>query len=418
LNTPSERAALKATIHQNSEAFLRQLCLNRGLETYNKTRSDLEQMVINLINAMDDANIGATQAAPGGKNFAPAEPVDDLSVHIDEGLVYDRTLDQEATWQQRFIIEAREDKEQIESLQAELEIHRAKAISDERKARETNNLGITMDQAQHRLKELWGIAETEASDRLAFFSDLESLVQPTPEVLSRYDQEISRLSEMLPLVDCVSRRDFVLHRLRESLKHQQHGSMQAEKLQQSEFAQELKRLNQQLSQALTTFEKRYSRRFLWKGEYILEHIQADLGQQIQASKLHAAHSVLDQIAANHGVQGAQPAYTSRSAAPSQPGRHLRPTMQPSRVLSPRAQEAMDRARTQRELAHGALGATVNNSSNMLSQSHMSASASRVGGDSMGRTMSPSPQQCVRHPPDPADLGDKLRLGRCIESAFE
>merc|ERR1712166_818447 len=224
--------------------------------------------------------------------------------------------------------------------QAELEIHRAKAISDERKARETNNLGITMDQAQHRLKELWGIAETEASDRLAFFSDLESLVQPTPEVLSRYDQEI-------------------------------------------------KRLNQQLSQALTTFEKRYSRRFLWKGEYILEHIQADLGQQIQASKLHAAHSVLDQIAANHGVQGAQPAYTSRSAAPSQPGRHLRPTMQPSRVLSPRAQEAMDRARTQRELAHGALGATVNNSSNMLSQSHMSASASRVGGDSMGRTMSPS-----------------------------
>ena len=104
LNTPSERAALKATIHQNSEAFLRQLCLNRGLETYNKTRSDLEQvcylskrsivslslmpcicqMVINLINAMDDANIGATQAAPGGKTFAPAEPVDDLSVHIDE----------------------------------------------------------------------------------------------------------------------------------------------------------------------------------------------------------------------------------------------------------------------------------------------------------------------------------------------
>jgi len=398
LNTPSERAALKATIHQNSEAFLRQLCLNRGLETYNKTRSDLEQMVINLINAMDDANIGATQAAPGGKNFAPAEPVDDLSVHIDEGLVYDRTLDQEATWQQRFIIEAREDKEQIESLQAELEIHRAKAISDERKARETNNLGITMDQAQHRLKELWGIAETEASDRLAFFSDLESLVQPTPEVLSRYDQEISRLSEMLPLVDCVSRRDFVLHRLRETLKHQQHGSMQAEKLQQSEFAQELKRLNQQLSQALTTFEKRYSRRFLWKGEYILEHIQADLGQQIQASKLHAAHSVLDQIAANHGVQGAQPAYTSRSAAPSQPGRHLRPTMQPSRVLSPRAQEAMDRARTQRELAHGALGATVNNSSNALSQSRMSASASRIGADSMGRTNSPSRSAMRESPP--------------------
>ena len=39
-----------------------------------------------------------------------------------QGLVYDRTLDQEATWQQRFIIEAREDKEQIESLQAELEM--------------------------------------------------------------------------------------------------------------------------------------------------------------------------------------------------------------------------------------------------------------------------------------------------------
>jgi hypothetical protein len=293
------------------------------------------------------------------------------------------------------LIEAREDKEQIASLQAELECYKARAVNEERKACETSNLRVTIDQAQHRLKELWGIAETEASDRLAFFSDLEPLVEPTPEVLQRYDQEISRLTEMLPLIDCISRRDFVLHRLREGMKHQHHGSMQADKLQQSEFTQELRRLNQQLSQALGAFEKRYCRRFLWKGEYILEHVQADLGQQIQASKIQAAHSTLDQIAVNHGVQGAKPPYASRSPAPlQQPARGLRPTMQPSRVLSPRAQQAMEHARTQRELTQVALSATIKDATPSQSRP-MCASASR--GNSTARANSPS-RSAVRASP--------------------
>lgn len=362
LSTPNGRAGLKATIHLASEAVLRQLCLNRGLETYQKSRTDLEQNIVTLIGALDNAGVGSPTAT-SPKNFSETEPVDNLSTNLlqdEEGVVYDRTQDQAATWQEKMLVQAREDKEHIEQLQAELERYKTKAVNDERKARETSSLGVTIGQAQSRLVELWGIAETEASDRLAFFTDLEPMIQPNPQVLQRYDQEISRLSEMLPLIDCVSRRDFVLHRLRESMKlehaNQQQSSFQPESLQRTEFATELKRLNQQLSHTLSAFEKRYARRFLWKGEYILQHVQSDLGQQLQASKIHAAHSSLDKIAATQGVQANQP-YTSRADRPTEPNRGLHAVIEP-RVLSSRAQQAMERARTERQLASVSLGASA------------------------------------------------------------
>jgi len=391
LSTPNGRAGLKATIHLASEAVLRQLCLNRGLETYQKSRSDLEQNIVTLIGALDNAGVGSPTAS-SPNNFSETEPLDNLSIsplQDEEGVVYDRSQDQAASWQEKMLLQAREDKEHIEQLQAELERYQTKAVNDEREARATNSLGGTIGQAQNRLVELWGIAETEASDRLAFFTDLESMIQPNAQVLHRYDQEISRLSEMLPLIDCVSRRDFVLHRLRESMKlqhpNQQQASFQPESLQRTEFATELKRLNHQLSHALSAFEKRYARRFLWKGEYILQHVQSDLNQQLQASKIHAAHSSLDKMAASQGVQANQP-YTSRADRPTEPNRGLHAVISP-RVLSSRAQQAMERARTERELATVSLGATARPSARPSTASAVNRSVAPTVSQSRGRSAS-------------------------------
>ena len=44
LSTPGTRAGLKATLSLSSEAVLRQLCINRGIETYDKSRAELEQV--------------------------------------------------------------------------------------------------------------------------------------------------------------------------------------------------------------------------------------------------------------------------------------------------------------------------------------------------------------------------------------
>merc|ERR1711998_530805 len=102
------------------------------------------------------------------------------------------------------------------------------------------------------------------------------------------------------------------------------SATQIESLQRQEFGQELKRVNQQLSQALTAFEKRYSRRFLWKGSYILECVQAPIEQQLAICATQAAHVVLDKAAPRCG---SSPPYQARSSPPaSNPARDLRPVV--------------------------------------------------------------------------------------------
>jgi len=345
LSTPNGRAGLSATLHLASEAVLRQLCLNRGLETYNKTRSELEQNISTLIGALDEAGVNMPGRKTMVTSYSPA------AATADE--------DESASWQESMLREQREDKQTIEALQAELEGYRQAEAAEAQHVHDCEMVTASLAQAQARVKELWNIAETEASDRMAFFSDLEHLVQPTPQVLSAYDKEIARLSEMMPLIECVSRRDFVLHKLRECMRNVQHSVSQKEQMLRAEFGQELQRLNEQLSSALTAFEKRYGRRFLWKGEYILEFVQMEISQQIEASKISAAHNTLDKIAQHHGITAATPPYSSRSPAPAEPpARELHAVVNTNKVISPRAQIAMERARGQRELALGALAGTA------------------------------------------------------------
>merc|ERR1712216_109615 len=54
LSTASGRAGLADTLPLASEAVLRQICINRGLETYDKSREQLEEAVKLLINALNN----------------------------------------------------------------------------------------------------------------------------------------------------------------------------------------------------------------------------------------------------------------------------------------------------------------------------------------------------------------------------
>jgi len=353
LSTPGTRAGLKATLSLSSEAVLRQLCINRGIETFDKTRAELEQVVSSLIAALDDAGAGAELEPAAMARKPVAATVFEPAADLDEGVVYDRSQDESASWQESMLRERREDKLRIEELERELEALKQDQLEVQCKKHEQNNQCLAMDQAKNRLKELWSIAETDASDRLAFFMELEQQMSASPELIGCYDREIQRVTEIIPIVECITRREFLLQRLNDAVKKAQEGVLERGAQQQSferqradhqraEFAAEVERLNDQLSNALTIFEKKYQRRFQWKGECYVEVVQADLATQLQWARTKAGPSP-------------EPTQPAPQAAPA-PDRTQRlvTTLTPGRVLSPRAQQAMERARAQRELASNAL----------------------------------------------------------------
>merc|ERR1719335_1037868 len=89
-----------------------------------------------------------------------------------------------------------------------------------------------------------------------------------------YQKEINRLTDQLPLMETITRREFIKYRLNE-LKGAPSGRGTREDKQKSEFLRELKRLNEQLAKALPAYEKRHGCMFLFKGKQYLEIMDAD-----------------------------------------------------------------------------------------------------------------------------------------------
>ena len=50
-------------------------------------------------------------------------------------------------------------------------------------------------------------------DRVHFLQECESTVKYSSQLLSRYEVEIERLSDQLPIMESITRREFVKHRL-------------------------------------------------------------------------------------------------------------------------------------------------------------------------------------------------------------
>merc|ERR1711934_1269598 len=128
---------------------------------------------------------------------------------------------------------------------------------------------------RERIQELWAVLESDAPDKLAFVMQVEETAGYTAEVEDLYQKEVVKLTDQLPLMETVTRREFIKYRLNE-LKSGARGTR--EDKQKSEFVRELKRLNEQLSKALPSYEKKHGCMFLFKGKQYLEIMDGDAQQ--------------------------------------------------------------------------------------------------------------------------------------------
>jgi hypothetical protein len=154
-----------------------------------------------------------------------------------------------------------DDSSKYESIQAQIE-------ADQRQG-QTMLVGL-----RKRIQELWAVLESDAADRLHFVMDAEASAAYTPEMIGVYQREINRLTDQLPLMETITRREFIKYRLNE-LKGAPSGRGSREDKQKNEFVRELKRLNEQLSKALPAYEKKHGSMFLFKGKQYLEVMQSD-----------------------------------------------------------------------------------------------------------------------------------------------
>ena len=159
------------------------------------------------------------------------------------------------------------DPQQVAANEAEIKARMLGSIEEEQRQGHQMLTGL-----RNRIQELWSVLESDSPDRLHFVMQAEAAAAYSPDMIAVYQQEIARLTDQLPLMETITRREFIKYRLNE-LKGTSRGSR--EDKQKTEFQRELKRLNEQLLKALPAYEKKHGSMFLFKGKQYLEVMQSD-----------------------------------------------------------------------------------------------------------------------------------------------
>jgi len=212
-------------------------------------------------------------------------PVQQTSPQQDDS-AYDRSKGADSSFQEQLLRERAEDKQQVAALTFELNAMREE--TEMKKAVESGTKNRQRELAK-RVAELWSVTECEPVDKLTFYSEVEALANPTPEVLGAYECEVERLTDMLPLMEAATRREFILERLH-GLVNQNAAFARGNEQQlrqRQEFIRELQRLNEQLAQALPAYEKKYTRVFYYRGMPYLEQIHKGVQDTVNRDMVRA-----------------------------------------------------------------------------------------------------------------------------------
>lgn len=129
--------------------------------------------------------------------------------------------------------------------------------------------------------------ETDATERTRFLQECETQRNEffTEDLFELYKTEVGRLTDQLPLVETITRREFIKFRLKEFMKSASdpqrlfQGDAQRlfrEDAQRKELDVEMRRLNDILLKELPAYEKKHNCRFMYKGEYYLELMSSDV----------------------------------------------------------------------------------------------------------------------------------------------
>lgn len=131
-----------------------------------------------------------------------------------------------------------------------------------------------MPKRKEKLNQLWHVLDMPTSERTAFLDRVHAL--PPYRCLDEINGEIKRLEVQLPLLEVVTRRDFVQHRLVELSRAGRSASGGASQ-QLEELQNELRKLTEQLKSDIPKHEAKYGSQFLFRGRPFLETLLAEEG---------------------------------------------------------------------------------------------------------------------------------------------
>jgi hypothetical protein len=125
--------------------------------------------------------------------------------------------------------------------------------------------GDLMKRRREKLQQLWQVLDHPLDQRNAFLDQLYD--QPQSTMLEKMSAEIRKLENQLPLLEVITRREFVLHRIRD-LEKQTGKQSQIE-----EFEKERDRLTSYLRAEVPKFEQKHGHMFIFRGQRFLDSLQ-------------------------------------------------------------------------------------------------------------------------------------------------
>ncbi|GKT24199.1 FAM184 family like protein, partial [Aduncisulcus paluster] len=138
---------------------------------------------------------------------------------------------------------------------------------------------------REKIRQLWEMLEVGSHDVAKFLASFSQFVEYCPAVVSVCDEELRRLTDLAPIFELVTRREFVKNRIfafnsAANDPDKYHGADSArfirEGKQRQEFRNEIGRINDQLGTLLKQYESRYQRPFIYREKHYLDVMASDM----------------------------------------------------------------------------------------------------------------------------------------------
>eukprot|EP00792_Barthelona_sp_PAP020_P007911 TRINITY_DN3181_c0_g2_i2.p1 TRINITY_DN3181_c0_g2~~TRINITY_DN3181_c0_g2_i2.p1 ORF type:complete len:2164 (+),score=920.04 TRINITY_DN3181_c0_g2_i2:38-6529(+) len=137
---------------------------------------------------------------------------------------------------------------------------------------------------KNQIERLWETLETAADDKYNFKAKAETTFEPSDETLKLYEEERIRLEAQIPVVELITKREFIKYKLSEFLKtstdpsrlYGNSATLQKEESQRRELQEHLYSLTQELAEKLPEYEKLHETPFLFKGQRYYDLMRNDV----------------------------------------------------------------------------------------------------------------------------------------------
>ncbi|KAL0216971.1 hypothetical protein RCL1_007454 [Eukaryota sp. TZLM3-RCL] len=194
----------------------------------------------------------------------------------------EETLSAEIRQQERAIAE-RNAKEEMEKIKRIEEEEKVRIETEEaNKIREADQVLSNLKRQTH---ELWKVLEIPVEERVDFLSQVDHFSKFDPNISTLYARESERLTDLVPLLETITRREFIKYRIKEFNKSASNpdrlfsgdsSRLIREEKHRKEFLRELQRLNEELASGVPVYESKYNRPLLYKGRVVREEVLKDL----------------------------------------------------------------------------------------------------------------------------------------------